>query len=279
MERYKKIVLEVEDCMNISIEEKNFNFFIEDTSDGTLKIRGIKDKKTNLDKKSEIRGISMNITGDYRNPVIPIGYEYVNGKWLTGFVIERISDNSRFVWIPVGVLPANGTLDGIHFDQQFGRRNYNNDIFNIDYYHQEITEELKEIIKSIELYGGFWIAAFEASWTSIEKNKEIRFVKTKKSINCINFNEAKELSNNFETCSNAKSTLVYGEMYDTVLEWLKLSENDLEGSLYEWTIESYSFHLRVFRSGFYIPNSYRSICLPTNSDKSIGFRSALYIVE
>ena len=30
----------------------------------------------------------------------------------------------QFVWTPVGLLTANGTLDGIHYNEKFGRMNY-----------------------------------------------------------------------------------------------------------------------------------------------------------
>ncbi len=38
----------------------------------------------------------------YETPPILDGYKYVSGKWNNGFIIERIQDESQFVWIPVG---------------------------------------------------------------------------------------------------------------------------------------------------------------------------------
>ena len=43
---------------------------------------------------------------NYTNPPIPDGYKYVEGEWHNGFVIEKISDGSQFVWIPVGSIDS-----------------------------------------------------------------------------------------------------------------------------------------------------------------------------
>ena len=53
-----------------------------------------------------------NSKASYKNPPIPSGFEHVCGKWNSGFVIECKFDRSQFVWIPVGFLRTNGTLDG-----------------------------------------------------------------------------------------------------------------------------------------------------------------------
>ena len=57
---------------------------------------------------------------NYMNPPIPKGFHYVEGKWNTGFVIARDLDQSEFIWIPVGYLEANGTSNGIIYNERFG---------------------------------------------------------------------------------------------------------------------------------------------------------------
>ena len=74
--------------------------------------------------------------GNYTNPPIPEGWEHVEGKWDTGLVIEDFKGN-QFVWVPVGFLDANGTLDGTNFTEKFGRRNYQDDKFSDDEFNEK----------------------------------------------------------------------------------------------------------------------------------------------
>ena len=97
MKRYEKFVLEA---------EKGITF---EVSEGT---------------SGELIATANVYSTNYVNPPIPEGYKHVCGEWNNGFVIERCSDGSQFVWIPVGSIDSNGTLDGEHFSEKFGRRNY-----------------------------------------------------------------------------------------------------------------------------------------------------------
>ena len=58
---------------------------------------------------------------NYKNPKIPEGYIPLLGTWNTGLVIQNQTDKSEFVWVPVGFLDNDATLDGEHFDEKFGR--------------------------------------------------------------------------------------------------------------------------------------------------------------
>ena len=101
MKRYEKFVLEA---------EKGITFEVSEETSGELIIRAL--NKANV------------YSENYANPPILEGYKHVCGEWNNGFVIERCSDGSQFVWIPVGSLDSNGTLDGVSFTEKFGRRNY-----------------------------------------------------------------------------------------------------------------------------------------------------------
>lgn len=101
--RYEKFVLEA---------EKGITFEVSEGTSGELIIRALNIEKANVCSER------------YANPVVPEGYKHICGEWNNGFVIERYSDGSQFVWIPVGSLDSNGTLDGEHFSEKFGRRNY-----------------------------------------------------------------------------------------------------------------------------------------------------------
>ena len=118
--RYEKFVLEA---------EKGIKFDVSDGENGELIIRALMvDKPVTSDVvKKEARILQPENSGlNYQNPPIPDGYRYVCGEWSHGFVIERIADGSQFVWVPVGFLPANGTIDGKTFDKQFVRNEWQN---------------------------------------------------------------------------------------------------------------------------------------------------------
>lgn len=153
---------------------------------------------------------------NYVEPPIPEGYRYICGRWNNGFVIERCSDGSQFVWIPVGWLDCNGTLDGQHFVEKFGRRNYLNDKFSDDEFFENFGGELAEQFESVKKYGGFYISRY-----NISKNLEGKPQSIKGVIpwNSICFNDAKIVASSFENNEMVKSHLPFGAEYDSVLEW------------------------------------------------------------
>ena len=111
---------------------------------------------------------------NYANPPIPERYKHVCGEWNNGFVIERCSDGSQFVWIPVGSLDYNGTLDGKRFWEKFGRRNYMNDKFSDDGFNEALNDELLEQLESVKKYGGFYISRYKNMtlyWNGLSKRK------------------------------------------------------------------------------------------------------------
>lgn len=154
---------------------------------------------------------------NYVNPPIPEGYKHVCGEWNTGFVIERWSDGSQFVWVPVGSLDANGTLDGKSFDEKFGRRNYNNNVFARTDFHEILTEDFVNQLESVKKYGGFYISRYH-----ISKNKEKgkpQSVKGEKPWTDIKYKDAKSIAKAFERKDAVTSHLTFGAEYDSVLEW------------------------------------------------------------
>lgn len=160
--------------------------------------------------------------GNYKNPPIPEGYEYVCGKWHNGFVIERNSDGSQFVWIPVGSLDSNGILDEVSYEEKFGRRNHLNEEEEIQFsekqFHEPLVEELANQFKSVREYGGFYISRY-----NISKNEETgkpQSVKGAIPYLNINFDIAKETAALLEQSDTVKSHLTFGAEYDSVLEWL-----------------------------------------------------------
>lgn len=195
MKRYEKFVLEAEKGIT------------SETSEGT---------------SGELIIIDLNVatanvySTNYANPPIPEGYKHVCGEWNNGFVIERCSDGSQFVWIPVGYLDPNGTLDGEHFSEKFGRRNYTNKKFSDDEFNEALKGELLEQLESVKKYGGFYISRYNISKSSAGKPQSVKGVMPWVKID---FYDAKEAASTIENNEAVKSHLTFGAEYDSVLEW------------------------------------------------------------
>ena len=190
MKRYEKFVLEA---------EKGITFEVSEGTRGELIIRA-----TNVCSKN------------YANPPIPKGYRHILGEWNNGFTIERDSDGSQFVWIPVGSLDSNGTLDGENFSEKFGRRNYRNDEFSDDEFNEALNGELLEQLESVKKYGGFYISRYNISKSSEGKPQSVKGVMPWVNIN---FDDAKKIASTIEDNEAVKSHLTFGAEYDSVLEW------------------------------------------------------------
>ena len=211
--RYEKFVLEA---------EKGIKFDVSDGENGELIIRALMvDKPVTSDVvKKEARNLQPENSGlNYQNPPIPDGYRYVCGEWSHGFVIERITDGSQFVWVPVGFLPANGTIDGKTFDVQFGRRNYLGDKFaeEIAGFYEPETLSLSRQIDSVKKYGGFYISRYYIS--KDEKTGKTQSIKDAWPLTQNNYNQALDIASSVERSISVKSHLLFGAEYDSVLEW------------------------------------------------------------
>lgn len=218
----------------------------------------------------------------YDNPIVPTGFTHVEGEWYDGFVVEDIQGN-QFVWIPVGMLSHSGTIGG-KTKQQFGVRNFLDDNFKDDEFHQEMDVNIKRQSQSVKKYGGFYIARYSMSRISsmpCSRKGEIPWTD-------ISYEEAQwqaERMANLFAWQGVSAHIPSGAEYDTVLQWLidsgeksfrqvaKDSEDwgnyytkkiartgsrnkyrtnniyDLAGNVVEWTSEEYSCFARVQRGG------------------------------
>ena len=216
MKRYKEIVLEA---------EKGIGFEVSEGIRGELIIRARNIATTEALAKTREESITkaLNVAtaNNYVNPPIPEGYKRVCGKWNNGFVIERDSDGSQFVWVPVGSLDSDGTLDGEHFSQKFGRRNYMKDEFSYDGFNEVLNGELLEQLESVIKYGGFYISRYNISKSSAGKPQSIKGVMPWVNIN---FDDAKKIASTIEDNEAVKSHLTFGAEYDSALEWFIQTE-------------------------------------------------------
>lgn len=196
MKRYEKLVLEA---------EKGVTFEVSEETSGELIIRARNIATANV------------YSENYANPPIPEGYKHVCGEWNNGFVIERCSDGSQFVWIPVGSLDSNGTLDGISFTEKFGRRNYRNNEFSEGEFHETLTGDFALQLESVKKYGGFYISRYNISKN--EKTGKPQSVKGVMPWVNINFDDARKIASTIEDNEAVKSHLTFGAEDDSVLEW------------------------------------------------------------
>lgn len=195
MKRYGKLLLEA---------EKGITFEVSEGTSGELIIRALNIATANV------------YSENYVNPPVPNGYKHVCGGWNNGFVIERSSDGSQFVWIPVGSLDSDGTLDGEHFSEKFGRRNYQDDEFSDIEFNETLKGELLEQLESVKKYGGFYISRYNISKGSEGKPQSVKGVMPWVNID---FDDAKEVAFTIEDNEAVKSHLTFGAEYDSVLAW------------------------------------------------------------
>jgi hypothetical protein len=153
-------------------------------------------------------------SGDYQNPPIPEGFRYLTGSWKDGFTIKKESDGSEFVWIPVGWLQPNGTLDGRNFIERFGRRKWRNEEFTDEEFHEEVNQSL---LDSVQKYGGLYIARYHAS----NENGEVVFKQNRMPLVNVDFYEAKQLAEAYaRNEEQVNSSLTTGSTFDSLLQWI-----------------------------------------------------------
>ena len=227
--------------------EKGITFEVSEGTSGELIIRAL-----------NIATVSVYST-NYVNPPIPEGYKHVCGKWNNGFVIERCSDGSQFVWIPVGSLDSNGTLDGEHFSEKFGRRNYRNDEFSDDEFNEALNGELLEQLESVKKYGGFYISRYDISKSSAGKPQSVKGVMPWVNIN---FDDAKKVASTIEDNEAVKSHLTFGAEYEVY-------QNDkciatVSGDKNSYTVngvdnykKDYTYYIKAYKNSICVSQSYQ----------------------
>ncbi len=161
---------------------------------------------------------------NFQTPPIPPGYSFDKFSWNNGYTISRIKDNSTFIWVPVGCLSPNGTLDNSTFSEKFGRRNNGK---TLKYSEDTKTDEFKRIFESILKYGGFYISKYPLSINKLTGLPSCN--NSLKSFFPRTFNDAKRTVESFERNSNVTSHLPFGSHYDSLFEVLyKLFESNPE---------------------------------------------------
>lgn len=143
---------------------------------------------------------------------------------------------NQIVWVPVKLLPANGTWDGIHFDKKFGRRNYRKDKFSNQEFYEEFCYVLIQQIDVVKKYGGFYISRYKISGDSLWYAKSVKGQKP-----WITLDHQRANMADWEKEVGLNGHLTLGSEYDTIQEWLlqtgTISQTQLQAGMQE--IEEY----------------------------------------
>lgn len=175
---------------------------------------------------------------EVKEPVIPNEFKHKEGTISEGYVIENETDGNEFVWVPVEDISEfvreegyyNGTLDTMLADCSEPFTNA----------RQDEKDEYHNMKKSVEKYGGFYIARYEASqdtetgkaqskpnqtpWVSIKWGTSM----TNLAGGAVDKARAMYPVENATKEKDAVSTLIYGTQWDAAVRWLKSSYPEIE---------------------------------------------------
>ena len=181
----------------------------------------------------------------------------------------------------------------------------------------QLETEFKNMIASVEKYGGFYIGRYETGNLSQEK---LCVIKNNSDIGNQTWYSMYKKAKGIAVNSNVTSSIIWGSQWDATMRWMHNSGNaekkkytydstgkghyesdspittgsvdayavnniyDMAGNVYEWTIEAGNTNRRVLRGGGYYysdgtdgPASSRDLNSPTDSYDHTGFRVALYM--
>lgn len=178
-----------------------------------------------IEKENKFYRNAINLNYEKSNPKVPYipeGFNYVEGEWNNGFVIQDVNQN-QFVWVPC----SNNASDEIN---KLEKTNFKNPAFISK--DSCVDEEYEDFIKSALENGGFYVSRYE-----IGKENEIPVSKYNiEAWTNITRAEAIEIANSMYTSINSK--LINGYAYDTTLSWIKKNNNikiskvESEGKIY-----------------------------------------------
>lgn len=264
----------------------------------------LKDNKKYLnDIIEEAKDIDKSNVYAYNNPYILEGFEHIDGDYNTGFVIQDELQN-EFVWVPC-------SLDNENDNTILGRYDFNENINNfIDtkvFECMEKYDQIEEFIISVQKYGGFYIARYEAG----KENETLVSKPNVQAWNNITQQEAIDLSYKMYNSDEFNNSLINSFAWDTTLKWLEKTNNikyseieinnknenayitgvtsinniyDLNENVSEWTTEMLE-KFAVFRAGGFYDEELnetsafvgnRNIISKQSKYDSIGFRVILY---
>lgn len=155
---------------------------------------------------------------EYAVPPVPAGFRYIKGEWNTGFIIrqcldERFESASEFVWIPVCTLEADGSLNGIDYNEQLGVRDYGYSGIP----SRNIPEELCTQAESVKKYGGFYMSRFPIS---MDDDGSPCSVEERMPYTMVSRVSAQKAARMYQCGPDATPHLPYAAEQDSMLAWL-----------------------------------------------------------
>ena len=193
----------------------------------------------------------------YDNPYIPTGFTHTEGTWNDGYVIQD-GEGNEFVWVPC-VLDQSKVKEGdtvVTFEKTLPTTTnttdplykYNDDNLKLLPKDTGVMAEdssVDEIRTSVGIYGGFYIARYQAGIVGTLANISLSTkTSTDGSVkplskpgvgvwNYINSTDsitvAKAMIDNSTT--GIKSTLISGECWDTTLQWMVNASDNKETNI------------------------------------------------
>lgn len=260
-------------------------------------------KKYLSDIIEDAKDIDKSTTYTYNNPYILEGFTHISGEYNSGFVIQDNLGN-EFVWIPCSLAEEKDIII-------LGRHDFNKDMTCfLDtkvYQCMEKDKNIEEFILSVQKYGGFYIARYEAG-----KENETLVSKPNVQVwNNISKVEALELATKMYNSNEFTCSLINSFAWDTTLKWLEKTNNieysefaidsvnentyvtgqssinniyDMNGNVSEWTTEMLEEYA-IFRAGKFFDEELndtsayvgvRNAIAENAKYDSIGFRVILF---
>ena len=180
--------------------------------------------------------IGLAAGGEVANtPVIPAGFEYLEGTVDTGYVIINETDGNEFVWVPVpeGTFERkDGYLNGKQ--QTYVSSGIATEPLNYDGItaSQSEEDEYNAMYASVQKYGGFYIGRYEASdnGSGVAQSKKdqpswvnINWGNSMTDLNGGAVEKARAVypDSTSKQEGEAVSTLIYGVQWDATVRWLE----------------------------------------------------------
>ena len=213
---------------------------------------------------------------NYANPPIPEGYKHICGKWNNGYVIERCSDGSQFVWVPAGSWNYIKKHRGISVIKRF------KDSYSLIKYHYTTspTGKLEHQLKSVKKYGGFYISRYNISKN--EKTGKPQSIKGVMPWVNINLLEAEKVASTIEDNGLVQSHITFDVEYDLVLEWFIKSHARTDSEIKENSANwGYYYYYNNYNNKYEVAEtgSREEWCTNNIYDLSGNVRELTYIAE
>ncbi len=267
--------------------------------------------KSSVDTPTDTIVTNVKSNSKYNCPYVPSGFSYVGGNYTEGLVIsDDMADygkgtastnilGNEFVWIPVNKRDVTFGMD------------YTDDPFSY-----KDKENISAVEESVQLYGGFYIARYEAS----ASGASVAFKRGKTPLTNVSYTDALNRLVTMYTDSDVICTLPYGAMWDTACKWFIVTNDlpktavtgvggsygtygyatvqntgktvfknigDIGGNVEEWTRENKisSTDKKVARGGTYQADvmsinsafGFRNSYSKNYKSSTLGYRAALYI--